>query len=289
MRPGRSGTTGGVPRRADRGPSTHRAEVADEVGISVRVAAFHLEKLLSEGFLEATYERDEGRSVLVIRRSGTARPVSSSSCRSRRDGTTSPPRSWPRRWKQTPLIGRWSRSPTLPPSTAVRLEGGRGHERRRSAADRTQRHRLRAGHLGRRCGPSQLPLPSRRPSTTRDHLPDEPGIRRRCSGRHAVTVPPRGPVAVDRAVLRRRHFVASSADKAAAPRRSVVASRPTAGESCSNNTNEYCRYWQVRGSGCPHRHVPPDHADGAAGRPNSRRCRLGLTATREDRDGQTNG
>ena len=36
-----------------------RAEVADEVGISVRLAAFHLEKLLSEGFLEATYERDE--------------------------------------------------------------------------------------------------------------------------------------------------------------------------------------------------------------------------------------
>jgi len=36
-----------------------RAEVADEVGISVRLAAFHLEKLLAEGFLEATYERDE--------------------------------------------------------------------------------------------------------------------------------------------------------------------------------------------------------------------------------------
>ena len=36
-----------------------RAEVADEVGISVRLAAFHLEKLVSEGFLEATYERDE--------------------------------------------------------------------------------------------------------------------------------------------------------------------------------------------------------------------------------------
>ena len=35
-----------------------RAEVADEVGISVRLAAFHLEKLLSDGFLEATYERD---------------------------------------------------------------------------------------------------------------------------------------------------------------------------------------------------------------------------------------
>ena len=37
-----------------------RAEVADEVGISVRLAAFHLEKLVSEGFLEATYEREEG-------------------------------------------------------------------------------------------------------------------------------------------------------------------------------------------------------------------------------------
>jgi len=41
-----------------------RAEVADEVGISVRLAAFHLEKLVSEGFLEGTYERDE-RSVGV--------------------------------------------------------------------------------------------------------------------------------------------------------------------------------------------------------------------------------
>ena len=37
-----------------------RAEVADEAGVSVRLAAFHLEKLLAEGFLEATYERDEG-------------------------------------------------------------------------------------------------------------------------------------------------------------------------------------------------------------------------------------
>ncbi len=37
-----------------------RAEVADDVGISARLAAFHLEKLLAEGFLEATYERDDG-------------------------------------------------------------------------------------------------------------------------------------------------------------------------------------------------------------------------------------
>jgi predicted ArsR family transcriptional regulator len=36
-----------------------RVEVADEAGVSVRLAAFHLEKLLSEGFVEATYERDE--------------------------------------------------------------------------------------------------------------------------------------------------------------------------------------------------------------------------------------
>ena len=37
-----------------------RAEVANEVGISVGLAAFHLEKLVSEGFLEATYDRGEG-------------------------------------------------------------------------------------------------------------------------------------------------------------------------------------------------------------------------------------
>ena len=44
-------------RRAS-GPLT-RAEVADEVGISVRLAAFHLEKLVAEGFLETTYARLE--------------------------------------------------------------------------------------------------------------------------------------------------------------------------------------------------------------------------------------
>ena len=41
------------------GRSLTRVEVADEAGVSVRLAAFHLEKLVSEGFLEATYERDE--------------------------------------------------------------------------------------------------------------------------------------------------------------------------------------------------------------------------------------
>jgi predicted ArsR family transcriptional regulator len=49
-------------RTADRPRS--RAEVADEVGISARLAAFHLEKLLAEGFLEATYERDERPGVV---------------------------------------------------------------------------------------------------------------------------------------------------------------------------------------------------------------------------------
>jgi predicted ArsR family transcriptional regulator len=49
--------------RTASGPLT-RAEVADEVGISVRLAAFHLEKLLSEGFVEASYERDEGSAVV---------------------------------------------------------------------------------------------------------------------------------------------------------------------------------------------------------------------------------
>ncbi len=41
-----------------------RAAVADEVGISVRLATFHLEKLLAEGFLEATYARDEPSGVV---------------------------------------------------------------------------------------------------------------------------------------------------------------------------------------------------------------------------------
>jgi predicted ArsR family transcriptional regulator len=41
-----------------------RAEVADAVGISVKLAAFHLEKLLTEGFVEATYERDDSSAVV---------------------------------------------------------------------------------------------------------------------------------------------------------------------------------------------------------------------------------
>jgi predicted ArsR family transcriptional regulator len=40
-----------------------RAEVADEVGISISLASFHLEKLLAEGFVEATYVRDEAWAV----------------------------------------------------------------------------------------------------------------------------------------------------------------------------------------------------------------------------------
>ena len=44
-------------RTADR-PLT-RAEVAEQAGISVRLAAFHLEKLVAEDFLETTYARDE--------------------------------------------------------------------------------------------------------------------------------------------------------------------------------------------------------------------------------------
>jgi predicted ArsR family transcriptional regulator len=43
-------------RAADR--ALTRAEVADAVGISVRLAAFHLERLCSEGLVEATYVGD---------------------------------------------------------------------------------------------------------------------------------------------------------------------------------------------------------------------------------------
>jgi predicted ArsR family transcriptional regulator len=49
-------------RTADR-PLT-RAEVAEQAGISVRLAAFHLEKLVTEEFLEATYARDEQPGVV---------------------------------------------------------------------------------------------------------------------------------------------------------------------------------------------------------------------------------
>jgi predicted ArsR family transcriptional regulator len=48
----------------DAGRPLTRAEVADEIGISAKLAAFHLEKLLTEGFLEATYERGEGSAVV---------------------------------------------------------------------------------------------------------------------------------------------------------------------------------------------------------------------------------
>ena len=103
-----------------------RAEVADEVGISVRLAAFHLEKLLSEGFLEATYERDE-RSV-----------VGHPAKRYRPTGLELEVSIPPRRYDLAAEIlaealdegsptCRKRRSPMSRPSTAVRSAGGRGH------------------------------------------------------------------------------------------------------------------------------------------------------------------
>jgi predicted ArsR family transcriptional regulator len=41
-----------------------RAEVAERTGLSGRLATFHLEKLVAEGLLEATYAREEGSSVV---------------------------------------------------------------------------------------------------------------------------------------------------------------------------------------------------------------------------------
>ncbi len=46
----------------DQGRPVSREEVAQEVGISRRLAAFHLDKLLDRGLLEATYQRPPGRS-----------------------------------------------------------------------------------------------------------------------------------------------------------------------------------------------------------------------------------
>jgi predicted ArsR family transcriptional regulator len=60
-------------RSADR-PLT-RAEVAAEIGISARLAAFHLEKLCSEGLVEATYAHD-GESVAVGHPAKRYRPTS---------------------------------------------------------------------------------------------------------------------------------------------------------------------------------------------------------------------
>jgi hypothetical protein len=74
-------------------PDHSRAEVADEVGISVRLAAF----IWSNACLGASLRRPanvtKGRSLSVTRQSATVRPASSSRCRSRPAGTTSPRRS----------------------------------------------------------------------------------------------------------------------------------------------------------------------------------------------------
>ena len=93
----------------------------------MRLAAFHLEKLLSEGFLEATYDRD-GRPVGVGHPAKRYRPTGLEL------EVSIPPRRYDlaaeilaEALEADPLIRRWSRSPTSPPSTAVRLEGGRGH------------------------------------------------------------------------------------------------------------------------------------------------------------------
>jgi len=105
------------------GPLT-RAEVADNAGISVRLAAFHMEKLLSEGFLEATYERDETSSA-VGHPAKRYRPTDLEL------EVSIPPRRYDlaaeilaEAFDEAPPIGLRRRSPTSPPSTAVRLEGG---------------------------------------------------------------------------------------------------------------------------------------------------------------------
>jgi predicted ArsR family transcriptional regulator len=51
-----------VVRDAER-PVT-RAEVAERAGVSSRLASFHLEKLVAEGLLEATYARGQGPSTV---------------------------------------------------------------------------------------------------------------------------------------------------------------------------------------------------------------------------------
>ena len=104
-----------------------RADVADEVGISVRLAAFHLEKLLAEGFLEGTYERDEG-SIGVGHPAKRYRPTGLEL------EVSIPPRRYDlaadilaEALEADSPVRCGSRSPTSRPSTAVRLEGGRGH------------------------------------------------------------------------------------------------------------------------------------------------------------------
>ena len=224
-----------------------------------------------------------------------ARPVSSSRCRSRRDGTTSPPRSWPRRWKQAPLICRWSRSPTSLPSRAVRFG------RRRRARNGGSRLMTALRIIGyepparRRCRPARCPFRHvTKPDL--DHLPmnlafvagvlagtKSRSLTRFCRRRRGA------PASFSLHSLERRH--SHSATSSPCSRRSLL--DQLSGESCIDNANEYCRYWQPGNSRAPYRHVemPPDHADGAAATAQQSPLTSG-THTRHGsggRDGRTNG
>jgi predicted ArsR family transcriptional regulator len=186
-----------------------RAEVADEVGMSVRLAAFHLEKLLAEGFLEATYERDE-RSV------GVGHPAK----RYRPTGLQLEVSLPPRRYDLAAEI------------LAEALEAQSSDPPLESLADTAAEYGRQIGSRARaRKGGSRV-------LTALNGIGYEPAT----DGDDVV--PPRGAVAGDGAVLRRRHFVALRTDTATAPRRSpTVGSGPAVRPVLPrDNTNEYCRY-----------------------------------------------
>ncbi len=156
-----------------------------------RLAAFHLEKLLTEGFLEATYEHDEG-SVGVGHPAKRYRPTVLEL------EVYDPPR-------------RYDLAAEI---LAEALEADAPDPALESLADKAAEYGRQIGRQARaRNGGSRLlsaldvigyepateggdvvlrNCPFRRVAQARPDVicPDEPGIRRRCPGRHTVTVPP---------------------------------------------------------------------------------------------------
>jgi DNA-binding transcriptional ArsR family regulator len=157
--------------RADRPLS--RADVAAELGIGVRLAAFHLDKLLAEGLASAHYARPP-RTGRRTRRRAPRQAVRRQRRALRRHPPTPPLRHRSPHPPRDPARHR----PGTPPRGRPPLRHLHRPPARRAA---TRRASCRTGlrtprRTRRRDQPGELPLPRACRRSTRGDLPDEPRV-----------------------------------------------------------------------------------------------------------------
>ena len=171
------------------GRAVSRDEAAAGVGISRALAAFHLDRLVREGLLEAEYRRLSGRTG-----PGAGRPAKLYRCAAREVAVSLPDRRYeiPAQLFATTLDAARGRDPAgaaaVGSARPRRGGGGRGSASRRAAAesdaiarvtpDRARRARLRTVRNGRGGDPvSQLPVPRPGQGPSRARVRHEPRPR----------------------------------------------------------------------------------------------------------------